>query len=380
MRVPALALFALLAAGALLLFAKGGRGAERDESGATVDVSVAVPAPVDSSASDEALAHEPIEPPTIPEAALEDSPDTAAVRENAASFEGMELVDFHGMAMVQPKGERPYTASRGTIDISIVNRGQLVPMSIPISGGRFSVELPQRARIRVEGGRLEDRTVRFLDFNGLFTLNAEQDYAFIGEPVPLNLLRVFEGTQGIPLANVTVRQAIDAHTARLESAEATGEVLVESASSPIELPFMGAQHPVWLHVSAEGYATSSILLNPSKTAEHDVTLWPDASLVVRVTGPDRSRLKALLMHRMEPAAKSDDTPKQRHFATLSPSLPGVTTDPDAIIFTVEGVPALPLRLEARGFDDRGREILIGEGTAEVGPGERRTVELRVKAP
>ncbi|MEM8709891.1 MAG: hypothetical protein AAGG01_02985 [Planctomycetota bacterium] len=382
MRFLALVLLAFVAAAsALFLLAKGDSGVAEDGSGAVVNVPLESSANAAAPATDDAaLSPAEIEPPSGEESPTVESGERDASREEAASFAGLDLVDFHGTAMVQPKGERPYTAARGSIEISIINRGQLVPLSIPISGGRFSVEVPQRARIRVEGGRLEGQTVRFLGFEKLFTLNEEQNYAFIGEPIPVNLLRVFEGTQGIPLASVTVRQSVDAHVARHVGEEPVGEIVVEGAASPIELPYLPAQHPIWLHVSAAGYATSAILINPSKTAEHDVTLWPEASLVVRVTGPGRGQLKALLMHRIEPATESTGKPSKRHFATLSRPHPGVAVETDAIVFTIEGVPALPLHLEARGFDARGRETLIGEGTAEVGPGERRTVELRVKAP
>ncbi len=301
----------------------------------------------------------------------------ATDREEVAGFGNQELVDFHGTAWLQPKGEGAYLAVRGTIEIAILNNGRLVPMSVAVNQGRFSVEVPDRCRVRVQGGQLEDQTVRYLKTEGPFTLDAAMDYAMIGEPIPVNRLLIFEGTQRVPLAGVTVRTSVDGVTALMEGAAPVGEVLVADAASPIDLPYLSAQHPVWLHVSAEGYATTALLLDPQKANEKEVVLWPAATLTVRVTGPARSRLKALVVHRHEPAANGKKASK-RHFATFNMSSPGITTDTDATIFTMQNLPALALTVEARGFDKRGRETLLGSTSVELGVNEAGLVNLRLE--
>jgi hypothetical protein len=301
-----------------------------------------------------------------------------------ANFSGQNLVEFHGSAMLQPKGQRPYPAVRGSIEIAILNHGRLVPVTVDVNQGKFQVEVPDRCRLRIDGGVLEDQAVRILGAEGLITLDADQPYTLIGEPIPVNRLRVFEGTQRVPLAGVTVRTAQDGSTARMAGADAVGEVLVADAASPIDLPYLPQERPVWLHVSAEGYATTALLLKPQQANEKDVVLWPAATLTVRVTGKLRNSLKALTIHRHEPAAESSSgsqgtgSPAKRHFATFPMNAPGITTDTEATIFSVENVPALPLTIEARGFDKRGRETLLGSTSVELGPDQAGTVELRLR--
>lgn len=375
MRFAVLFFIVLLGLAALFLF--GQPGGPGDAGGPPEPVGIA---PAEPAAAATTLPEASLEVVAPPPSATEDlgpAPEAMTDRALELDFSHSTLVDFHGIVMLQPKGQTPYPAIRGTVEIAILNRGQMVPMTIEIQQGQFSVELPERCRIRVDGGRLEDQTVRFLGFDGPRTLDHTLPYALVGEPIPVNQLRVFEGTQGIPLPSVTIRQADDATTALSQGEAAVGQLLLEDVASPIELPFIDSDHPIWLHVSAEGYAATAVLVNPTEPATKDVTLWPSAQLTVRVTGPGRKKLKALILHRMEPALDGKE-PSKRHFATFGMRTPGMTTDPDATIFTLVGLPALPLRLEARGLDERGRESLIGTAAVELGPSETKTVELRVK--
>lgn len=328
-----------------------------------------------------------------PEAAPEDPTDRAlselaavevvgeepgsGTREPDATFAGETLVEFHGSALIQSEGQRPYPAMRGTIEIRILNDGKFVPVTIQVNQGKFSAEVPMRCRAEIVGGVLEGQAVRFLGCRPLMTLDHTMDYAFIGEPIPTNRLRVFEGTQRVPLAGITVRRHEDASTALAGGQEPVGEIVIKGAASPVELPFIPVTHPIWLHVSAEGYATTAVLVDPREPNEKDVVLWPAAGVVIRVTGPGRTRLKALLLHRLEPTEEGQ-APAKRHFSTLNLQTPGITTDQDATIFTLEGVPALPIVIEARGFDNKGRETRLGTSTTELGPLESRTVELYLK--
>lgn len=371
MRFAVLFLAVLVGVGAFFLLTKG-------ESSPSQEAETLAPlapeglgpelAPAEASAE---LTEAPAEgPKEIDAAAIE------TIEREEAGFSGENLVEFHGSALLQPKGQRPYPAVRGTIEIAILNHGRLVPVSVDVTQGKFRVEVPDRCRIRVEGGVLEDQAVRFLGTDGPFTLDAALDYALVGEPIPIQRLRVFEGTQHVPLAKVTVRTGVDGATAQMTGGAPVGEVLVAEAASPIDLPFMPGQRPVWLHVSAEGYATTALLINPLEAAEKDVVLWPSATLNVRVTGPARDRLKALILHRNEPAA-AGQKPSKRHFATIGMNATGITRDPDAIIFNLENVPALPLTLEARGFDKRGRETLLGTTSVVLGTNQAGRVELRL---
>ena len=338
-------------------------------------------APIDMEPAASAPTGGPAElPQALPEMISEPEDlgeDEEPGRSDATSFSGRDLVEFHGSALLQPKGQRPYSAVRGTIEIAILNNGRLVPMSVEVNQGKFSVELPDRCRVRIQGGQLEDQAVRFFGSEVPFTLDAEQDYAMVGEPIPVNRLLVFEGTQRIPLANVTVRTGTDGVTARMQGAAPVGDVLVADAASPIDLPYLAAKHPVWLHVSAEGYATTALLLDPQKANKKEVVLWPSATLTVRVTGPARTRLKALTLHRHEPLAGGQN-PTKRHFATLDVNSPGITTDADATIFQLENIPALLLTVEARGFDKRGRDTLLGTTSVELGTDQAGLVTLRLE--
>ncbi|QDV10106.1 hypothetical protein Poly30_56680 [Planctomycetes bacterium Poly30] len=382
MRFAVLLLAVLVGVTAFFLFG--------DRLGPTVPGEEQVPAvvsPLGMSGDDPAAAPEnPVEPamdlPTVPDEPEESL--TSVTEDNSSrvpdgDFGGAELVEFHGNAMLQPVGKTPYPAVRGTIEIAVLNRGKMVPLTVNVNQGRFQVEVPARCRLRIDGGRLEDQTVRFLGFPGPFTLDETADYALIGEPIPVNTLRVFAGTQLVPLAGVTVRIGPDATTARSRGEAMVGDVLVENAASPIELPYLAADHPIWLHVSADGYATTALLVDPRESGVMDAVLWPAAELTVRVTGPNRTNLKALLLHRMEPGPNGA-APSKRHFATFGLNTPGITTDPDATIFALEGLPALPLFLEARGFDKRGRETVLGKTTIELGPNDGKTVELRTENP
>ena len=306
-----------------------------------------------------------------------DAAQGEADRSAPVGFGAKKLVEFHGAVLLQPKGQRPYAAVRGSIELSVLYRGQYVPVSAAVNLGTFSAELPDRSRIRIVGGQLEDQAVRFLGSEAPFDLNTGLNYALVGEPVPVKRLLVFEGTQHVPLSGVTVRTSVDGVTALMQGADPVGEVLALDAASPIDLPYLAAKHRVWLHVSAEGYATTALLVDPQKTSEKEVVLWPSATLTVRVTGPARGRLKALLIHRHEPPAPGQPATKQ-HFATFGINSPGITTDPDATIFSLENLPALLLTIEARGFDKRGREALLGKTTVELGSDQAGLVNLRVE--
>ncbi len=378
MRFAVLLLAALLGAAAFYLW--GDRSVSPGGGSETLPTVIPL-GPAESTAPDTSPDGDngPVELETLAEVGEDLTPaeDHAGERERDEGFEGATLVRFHGSALLQHEGQRPNPAIRGTIEVAILNDGRMIPVSIPVNLGQFSAEVPERCRMEILGGVLEDQTVRFLGFEGQLTVDHTQPYAFVGEPIPVNRLRVFEGTQRIPLSGITVRRHTDATTALGQDQAPVGEVILENAASPVELPFIPATHPIWLHVSVEGYATTALLLDPREINEKDVVLWPAAGLVVRVTGRRRSQLKALILHRLEPGEEGK-APTKRHFATLNLQSPGITSDTDAIIFTLKGIPALPVVIEARGFDKRGRETRLGTVSTELGPLEARTVELRIQ--
>ena len=270
---------------------------------------------------------------------------------------------------------------RGTVEFSMLHNGQTVGVKAEVNQGRFSVEVPERCRIHAHGGRLEEQPVRILDADAPFSLDSSLNYTFVAEPVPVQRLRVLGGAQRVPLTNVTVRIAENAITATMGGiapGNATPDAtIVTDAASPIELPYLRSKRLVWLHVSADGYATTAQLVNPKEPAEFEVLLWPSAALTVRVTGPQRDRLRAITFHRHEPSADGQSSSK-RHFATFDMNTPGITSDPDATIFALENVPALPLSIWARGLDKRGREQQLGTVSVELGPDQTGRIELRLE--
>ena len=384
MRFAVLFLAVLVCAGAAYLFVS-----EEPRTGAS-NAAVYPTAPITLAPADDG-------PPPIaqdePEDALdpltttgtEDVSQAAAPelqdRVPAKSFTGAKLVNFHGSVLLQPKGQRPYPATRGTVEFSMVHNGQTVVVEAEVNQGRFSVEVPERCRIHADGGRLEEQPVRILDADEPFSLDSSLNYTFVAEPVPILHLRVFEGTQRVPLAGITVRRATNGLTAIMGGVDPEGatpsKTIVVDGASPIELPYLPNKRPVWLHVSADGYATTAQLVKPQEPGELDVVLWPSATLTVRVTGPARSRLKAITIHRHEPNTDGQP-PSKRHFATFDINTPGITSDPDATIFSMENIPALPLTIEARGLDKRGRVRLIGTASVELGPDQNGRIELRLE--
>jgi hypothetical protein len=147
--------------------------------------------------------------------------------------------------------------------------------------------------------------------------------------------------------------------------------VIDRATAPIVLPWMNAQGPIWLRVSAPGYAASNVLIDPNRASEKEIALWPPADLTVRITGPGRTQLRAIVLF-LERA-----TGRRAEAAIFTRSLPGVVEDADSITFPVVGLPGAPHRIVAKGYDGRGRAVDLGETRVELGANESREVVLRV---
>ena len=309
-----------------------------------------------------------------------------APRCGGRSLETGPLAAFHGQALLQRDGETPRAAALGSIEFDVIHRGRRDSMSAKVQAGRFDVRIPEVGRVRILGGTLEGQAVRFPGAETLFD-PGDDDYVLVGVPVPASVLDALDALSGAPLAGVTVRRGDDATAPRLvvASPEATNPdpappALVENATSPITLPWLDAPHAIWLHLDKEGYAPAAVLVEPNREARREVRLWPEASLTVRVAGPGREWLHALVLLREEGDGR---TP---HAATFSVTAPGVRREADAIVFEIEGLAALPHRVEAKGYDGQGhatgprraRRARPGRGSAHHARGRGSVSDPRVE--
>jgi hypothetical protein len=279
---------------------------------------------------------------------------------------------FHGAALIQHEGELVREAAAGTIELDLLHRGARKRVVATVSGGRFAIDVPVAARLLLVGGRFEDQDVHFEAPRGPFD-PTDDDYALIGMVTRRFELDVRDGGQGSPVAGVTVRRAEDATSAVLgDEGGPAGELVLEGATSPVWLPHIDAKRPVWLSVSAPGYAPTHVLVDPRKSGEKVVNLWPSADLTVRVTGAERGRLRMLVLTRDEGSGR---TPHAGAFGVADPA---VQSGPGEVLFPIRGLAAIPHTIQAKGYDPRGVTVDLGEPVrVDLGPGDSRTIEVRL---
>ena len=205
---------------------------------------------------------------------------------------------------------------------------------------------------------------------GLFDIPTTE---YVLEAIPTELVTfVVRDDSGEPLEHIQVARAPEGTAAWLgERAEKTHKVIVSDSPSPVLLPYVRAEGPVWFHISSEGFATASLLADPRKSGDYEVRLWPAAELDVRLNGPGRSAVHSVVL------AGAVTGSELRHTATFAVQDPSAESGPDGLTFPIRGLSARPHTVTAKALDKYGRMSDVAEVRVELEPGERHTVELFV---
>ncbi|MEM6567314.1 MAG: hypothetical protein AAF957_02825 [Planctomycetota bacterium] len=301
-----------------------------------------------------------------PTDAREPSSPTAPV----ARAEDLRMSPFRGSVMLQREGDRPVGVALGSMSYDVLLRGRRESFEVDISGGRFETQVPSVARIVLTGGVLDGETVRFPGLEAPFD-PTEDDQVIVGAPFARIVLRVVDGGQRSPLTDVTVRVAGSSTAALLADEPDDGRVHVSGKASPVVLPWLPNEGATWLRVSAPGYAAATVMVQRERASEKEIELWPPSDLEVRVTGPGRTRLRAVVLL-MESTEE-----RQGQSAVFSKTRPGVLEDADAIVFPIRGLSAGPYEVVAKGYDGAGRAMDLTGKRIELGANEARTLELYV---
>lgn len=368
---PLLLLSAIAAAIALTVFGLRARDtpapSDVNATGRGVDRS-----PIEGSAGQEqGSSPSPLTAPSNPDSTPRGQADTDKERIPVVTIPTAPVRSFHGAALIQREGELLSQAESGTIELDAVYRGARKRFIGTIEQGRFAIDVPRVARLVLVGGQFDGDEVHFDDPKGPFD-PTDDDYALIGVVTPSYRLIVQDGGQRSPLRDVVVRRADDATSATMGDIKASGEVVLDDGTSPIKLPHIDVRRPVWLAVTAPGYAATHVMVDPRKTGEKTVNLWPSADLSIKVTGKGRGRLRVLLLTRDE---GNGVTP---HAGTFGISSPGVKTNPSDITFPLKGLAGIPHTIRAKGYDRRGVTVDLGEPLhVDLGPNDGRTIEFRI---
>ncbi|MEL6428721.1 MAG: hypothetical protein AAFU73_06090 [Planctomycetota bacterium] len=284
-----------------------------------------------------------------------------------ADLDPEKMRPFEGFVLMRQEDGPARTVRAGYFDLEIVRFGHRYPQRVDLENGRFAVEVPDDARVSLGAGRFDGTIAHFEKPAGLFD-PPSVEYGLEATPTNLVTLVVRDGPSGAPLGEVRVERGATAKSARIGEARDTGrEPLVASSPSPVLLPHLRAEGPVWLRISAPGYATTSELVDPRRSAEREVLLWPAADLDVQVTGPGRAKLKSLVLTRSLPRGET------MHVGTFSRT--EGSEEPDGLHFAVRGLAARTHTLSAKGFDKLGRMRELGKATVELGAGELGSVQL-----
>lgn len=361
----------LLAAAALALFAgllaflnAGGPELPAGEEPArSAAPGVADPGPIDP-ARDANADPGPLEEPEPPAATVDERSDEAADPPPGPTR------PFRGIVMSQAEGERPVQARFGRLDLELLSGGTRTPLTLDLAGGRFDAQVPARARLVLLGGDFEGTRVRFEAPRGPFDPLPEE-YALVAIPIPEIRLEVIEGSQDVPLTGVSVARAYDSTGSWLGDEPPAFDPLMEGADSPLTLPDLGAERPIWLRVHAEGYAATHVMVDPRKPGQKTVRLHPAGELDLRVSGRRVGDLRTIVMGRDEPNGR------RPHVATFSLTGTEIQRDQDGVLFPIRGLAARPHHIVAKGMDRFGRVVDLGELDVVVEPGLRRTATLRV---
>ena len=281
------------------------------------------------------------------------------------------LRSFRGAALIQYEGEVPREAASGTMDLELLYRGTRESMVATVSNGAFEVEIPTQVRVVLRGATFEGQSVHFEAPKGPFDPSGN-DYALVGIVSPAIRLIVRDGSMGTPLGDVSVHRAEEATSAWMDAERDAGEVVIDSAPSPVRLPHIDATRPVWLRVTAPGYAATHILVDPRKASEQTVQLWPSADLTVNVRGKGRNRLRMLVLTRDEGGGV---TP---HTGTFGANHKAVEKGPSSFSFPIQGLAALPHTITAKGYDPKGVIVQLGEPVkVDLRPNDVRSIELHI---
>ncbi len=360
-----------LAAAALALFAgllafldAGGPAPPAGEEPARPSTRAAEePAPTDRADAASAVP-EPLEEPEPPAATGGDrAVEVAAPRPGPTR-------PFRGIVMSQSEGERPVQARFGRLDLEVLRGGTRTPLTLDLAGGRFDARVPARARLVLLGGDFEGTRVRFDAPKGPFDPSPEE-YALVAIPIPEIRLDVVEGSQDVPLTGVSVARAHDPTGSWLGDEAPAFDPLMEGADSPLTLPDLDAQRPLWLRVEADGYAATHVMVDPRKPGQKTVRLHPAGELDLRVSGRRVGDLRTIVMGRDEPDGR------RPHVATFSLTGAGIERDQDGVLFPIRGLAARPHHVIAKGVDRYGRVVDLGALDVVLEPGLRRTATLRV---
>lgn len=323
---------------------------------------VADPAP---TGPDEASADpEPLEEPGQPATTIDDRTDEAADPPLGPTR------PFRGIVMSQAKGERPAQARFGRLDLEVLSGGTRTPLTLDLPGGRFDARIPDRARLVLLGGEFEGTPVRFDAPKGPFDPSPEE-YALVAIPIPEIRLDVVEGSQDVPLTGVRVARADDPTGSWLGDEAPAFDLLTEGADSPLTLPDLDAQRPIWLRVEADGYAATHVMVDPRRPGQKTVRLHPAGELDLRVSGRRLGDLRTIVMGRDEPDGR------RPHVATFNLTGTEIERDQDGLLFPIRGLAARPHHIVAKGMDRYGRVVDLGELDVVLEPGLRRTATLRV---
>jgi hypothetical protein len=229
----------------------------------------------------------------------------------------------------------------GHVRLSLFVGGGLEELVVPVQAGRFACTVPDRSLITVVDGELNGEEVRFADPAGGFEPRKSR-MALIGRARPSYTLHVVAAGTGADLTDITLR-AVDgpggAHLVKSPGSAAgtaersAPEPLATGATSPLRVPWVETRQPLWLEVSAPGYAPARALVDPRASGERTFELHPAAgTLTVHVIGPGRGRMEALVVQRLEAA---DKRPVAAHFTTAAPG----PEAPELLAFEVDGLAA-----------------------------------------
>ena len=311
------------------------------------------------------------DPLTAPASSGEDLASEPARRSDAGTALTLDRLRlFEGEVLLQVKGALPSPVKIGSFQLEIMTSSVSREVEVKVSSGRFKVEIPDRSRVRLRGGMFNGERVRFEGLGHAFT-PVESPYVLVGSPFPLNRLVVRDGPTGAHLSGLRITRAPGMSPASLRGQTAGEEVVLKDASSPVDLPWIESQAPLWLRVQADGYAPMTAWVDPDQERTRELLLWPEAELTVRVTGEAREAVKVIALFH--------DAGEGRTIAggLIERRAQGVTSDGDAWVFDLVGLPALPTEVVVKGFDLRAQPVDLAKTSVSLNPGGRHTVVLRL---
>jgi hypothetical protein len=336
---PFLVLLALACALGALAFALLGQGAKPratvSDGPLTTPVEGPEPAPdappvAEHGASEDTLLAEgaPQYAPRVTE-----GPPRPPPRGAPMAFEGDVYLELEGPALLP--------GVNGHFRLRLLVGGAFEELEVPVVNGRFSSSVPDRSLLTLLEGELNGEEVRFAESTKAFEPRPSR-MALVGRPRPNQTLRVLAAGTGADLADVTLREVDGPGGAQLaagpragagEARPAPAAPLLTGATSPVRVPWVATRRPLWLEVSAPGYAPARALVDPRASGERTFELLPAAgALTVHVTGPGRGRVEGLVLQRIE---ADDRRPIAAHFVCT----PQGPTAPDPVVFEVEGLAA-----------------------------------------